>query len=63
MSLAQQALTELQSAHEYFNRSTRNLTEASHSLGRGVMTAAQRWPTWRHDRLVPRGAFRPGDST
>lgn len=43
MSLAQQALAELSAAHEYFNRSTRNLTEA-HSTARpaaGMMSAAQ----------------------
>ena len=43
MSLAQQALAELKSAQEFFNRSTRNLTE-DHSGFRpveGMMTAAQ----------------------
>jgi len=43
MSLAQQALVELRSAHEYFNRSTRNLTEAHSGFvpADGMMTAAQ----------------------
>jgi uncharacterized damage-inducible protein DinB len=43
MSLAQQALTELQAAHEYFNRSTRNLTEVHSTFAPadGMMTAAQ----------------------
>jgi uncharacterized damage-inducible protein DinB len=43
MSLAQQALAELSSAQEYFNRSTRNLTEAHSSVmpAAGMMTAAQ----------------------
>ncbi len=43
MSLAQQAIAELASAQEFFNRSTRNLTE-SHSTATpapGMMTAAQ----------------------
>lgn len=43
MSLAQQAVSALQSAHEYFNRSTRNLTEAHSTFApaEGMMTAAQ----------------------
>ena len=43
MSLAQQALVELRSAHEYFNRSTRSLTEAHSGFApaEGMMTAAQ----------------------
>jgi uncharacterized damage-inducible protein DinB len=43
MSLAQQALMELESAHEFFNRSTRNLTEAQSTFAPapGMMTAAQ----------------------
>lgn len=43
MSLAEQALVEIDAAHEYFNRSTRNLTEAEASLtpAPGMMTAAQ----------------------
>ena len=43
MSLAEQALIDLRSAHEYFNRSTRNLTEAHSTFApsAGMMTAAQ----------------------
>jgi len=43
MSLAQQALVELRSAHEFFNRSTRNLTEAHSAFvpAEGMMTVAQ----------------------
>jgi uncharacterized damage-inducible protein DinB len=43
MPLAQQALAELRIAHDYFNRSTRNLTEAQSTFAPadGVMTAAQ----------------------
>ena len=43
MSLAQQAVAELNAAHEYFNRSTRNLSEAHSSVmpAEGKMTAAQ----------------------
>jgi uncharacterized damage-inducible protein DinB len=43
MSLAQQALAELNSAHEFFTRSTRNLTEAQSTFApaKEMMTAAQ----------------------
>jgi uncharacterized damage-inducible protein DinB len=43
MSLAQQAVMELDSAREYFNRSTRNLTEAHSAFAPApeTMTAAQ----------------------
>jgi len=43
MPLAQQALAELRAAHDYFDRSTRNLTEAQSTFAPadGVMTAAQ----------------------
>jgi uncharacterized damage-inducible protein DinB len=43
MSLAKQALAELNSAQEYFNRSTRGLTEEHSGLmpAPGMMTAAQ----------------------
>lgn len=43
MSLAQQAIAELNAAHEYFNRSTRNLTEAQSTArpAAGMMSAAQ----------------------
>ena len=62
MSLAQQALGELQAAHEYFNRSTRNLTEAHSGFAPadGMMTAAQQVAHVAHtiDWFV-QGAFRP----
>ena len=62
MSLAQQALIELKSAHEYFNRSTRNLTE-DHSTfvpAEGMMSAAQQVAHVAHtiDWFLE-GAFRP----
>jgi uncharacterized damage-inducible protein DinB len=43
MTLAQQAIIGINSAHEFFNRSTRNLTEAEATLrpAPGMMTAAQ----------------------
>ena len=43
MTLAEQAITELKSAHEFFNRSTRNLTEEHSTVvpAPGMMTAAQ----------------------
>lgn len=43
MTLAEQALIDIDAAHEYFSRSTRNLTEAHSSLvpAPGTMTAAQ----------------------
>ncbi len=43
MSLARQALIDLDSAHEFFNRSTRNLAEEHSALrpAPGMMTAAQ----------------------
>jgi len=62
MSLAQQALLELNAAHEYFNRSTRNLTEAHSRFApaEGMMTAAQQVAHVAHtiDWFV-QGAFRP----
>jgi uncharacterized damage-inducible protein DinB len=62
MSLTQQALTELQSAHEYFNRSTRNLTESQSTFApaEGMMTAAQQVAHVAHtiDWFIE-GAFRP----
>ncbi|MBL8143784.1 MAG: DinB family protein [Acidobacteria bacterium] len=62
MSLAQQALMELSAAHEYFNRSTRNLTEAQSTFApaEGMMTAAQQVAHVAHtiDWFVE-GAFRP----
>jgi len=43
MSLSQQAIGEVSAAHEYFNRSTSNLTEAHANFvpAAGMMTAAQ----------------------
>jgi uncharacterized damage-inducible protein DinB len=62
MSLAQQALAELRSAHEFFNRSTRNLTEAHSTFApaNGMMTASQQVAHAAHtiDWFV-QGAFRP----
>lgn len=62
MSLAQQALAELRSAHEFFIRSTRNLTEAHSTFAPadGMMTAAQQVAHAAHtiDWFV-QGAFRP----
>jgi uncharacterized damage-inducible protein DinB len=62
MSLAQQALAELQSAHEYFNRSSRNLTEAQSTFAPadGMMTTAQQVAHAAHtiDWFLE-GAFRP----
>jgi len=62
MSLAHQALIELQAAHEYFNRSTRNLAEAHSNFAPadGMMTAAQQVAHVAHtiDWFVE-GAFRP----
>lgn len=62
MSLAQQALAELQAAHEYFNRSTRHLTEAHSTFApaEGMMTAAQQVAHAAHtiDWFIE-GAFRP----
>jgi uncharacterized damage-inducible protein DinB len=62
MSIAQQAVIELQSAHEYFNRSTRSLTEAHSTFApaEGMMTAAQQVAHVAHtiDWFLE-GAFRP----
>jgi uncharacterized damage-inducible protein DinB len=62
MSLAHQALKELQSAHEYFNRSTRSLTESQSTFApaEGMMTVAQQVAHVAHtiDWFVE-GAFRP----
>lgn len=62
MTLAQQALSQLQTAHEYFNRSTRNLTEAHSTFAPAneAMTAAQQVAHAAHtiDWFVE-GAFRP----
>lgn len=62
MSLAQQAVAELSSAQEYFNRSTRNLTEAHSSVmpAAGMMTAAQQVAhTAQTVEWFMEGAFRP----
>lgn len=62
MSLAQQALVELGAAQEYFNRSTRNLTEEHSTVApvEGMMTAAQQVAHAAHtvDWFI-QGAFRP----
>jgi uncharacterized damage-inducible protein DinB len=62
MSIAQQVLAELQSAREYFNRSTRNLTEAQSTFApaEGMMTASQQVAHVAQtiDWFVE-GAFRP----
>ena len=62
MSIAQQALMELDSAHEFFNRSTRNLTEAHSTFApaEGMMTVAQQVAHVAQtiDWFV-QGAFRP----
>ena len=62
MSLAQNALTELDSAHQFFVRSTRSLVE-SHSTfapAPGMMTAAQQVAHAAHTiEWFIEGAFRP----
>ena len=62
MSLAQQAIAELNSAQEFFNRSTRNLTEEHSTVtpAPGMMTAAQQMAHAAHtvDWFLE-GAFRP----
>ena len=62
MSIAQQAFMELDSAHEFFNRSTRNLTEAHSTFApaEGMMTVAQQVAHVAQtiDWFVE-GAFRP----
>lgn len=62
MSLAQHALEALGSAQEYFNRSTRNLTEAHSTVmpAEGMMTAAQQVAhTAQTIEWFMEGAFRP----
>jgi uncharacterized damage-inducible protein DinB len=62
MSLAQQAVAELSAAQEFFNRSTRNLTEAHSSFApaEGMMTAAQQVAhTAQTVEWFIDGAFRP----
>jgi uncharacterized damage-inducible protein DinB len=62
MSIAHQAVIELQSAREFFNRSTRGLTEAHSTFApaEGMMTAAQQVAHAAHtiDWFLD-GAFRP----
>lgn len=62
MSLAQQSIAELASTREFFNRSTRNLTEAhsGYAPQPGMMTAAQQvaHAAQTIDWFVE-GAFRP----
>ena len=62
MSLAQQAVAELNSAQEYFDRSTRNLLEAHSSVvpAEGMMTAAQQVAHAAQTvEWFMEGAFRP----
>ncbi|MGE3510034.1 MAG: DinB family protein [Vicinamibacterales bacterium] len=62
MSLAQQAIAELNSAEEFFNRSTRNLEETHSSFAPvpGMMTAAQQVAHAAHTvDWFCQGAFRP----
>lgn len=62
MSLAENALTELSAAHEYFTRSTRALTEAQSAFAPapGMMTAAQQVAHAAHTiDWFMQGAFRP----
>lgn len=62
MSLAKQATAELRSAHEFFARSTRNLTEAHSTFAPadGMMTAAQQVAHVAHTiDWFMQGAFRP----
>lgn len=62
MSLVQTSIAELDAAREFFNRSTRNLTEAHSGFApaEGMMTAAQQVAHVAHtiDWFVE-GAFRP----
>ena len=62
MSLGQQANAELKAVHEYFNRSTRNLTEehSTFAPAEEMMTAAQQVAHVAHtiDWFIE-GAFRP----
>lgn len=62
MSLAQQALIQLESAREFFNRSTRNLTEdqSGFAPAPGMMTVAQQVAhTAQTIDWFLEGAFRP----
>src|SRR5262245_38188040 len=62
MSLVKTAVAELSAAQEYFNRSTRNLTEAHSTFmpAEGMMTAAQQVAHTAHTiDWFMEGAFRP----
>lgn len=62
MSLAQNAIDELSSAHDFFTRSTRNLTEAHSGFAPapGMMTLAQQVAHAAHTiDWFMEGAFRP----
>lgn len=62
MSMAEQALMQLQTVHEFFNRSTRNLTEAQSTFApaEGMMTTAQQVAHVAHTiDWFMEGAFRP----
>lgn len=62
MTLAQQAIIGINSAHEFFNRSTRNLTEAEAALrpAPGMMTTAQQMAHAAQTiDWFMEGAFRP----
>jgi len=62
MSLAQQVIGQLCAAQEFFNRSTRNLTEAHSTVvpAEGMMTAAQQVAhTAQTVEWFIEGAFRP----
>jgi uncharacterized damage-inducible protein DinB len=62
MSLAEQAIGQLCAAQEFFNRSTRNLTEAHSAVvpAEGMMTAAQQVAhTAQTVEWFMEGAFRP----
>jgi uncharacterized damage-inducible protein DinB len=62
MSLAKQAITELDAAREFFNRSTRNLTEehSGATPAPGMMTAAQQMAHAAQSiDWFMEGAFRP----
>lgn len=62
MSMAEQALMQLQTVHEFFNRSTRNLKEehSTFAPAEGMMTAAQQVAHVAHTiDWFMEGAFRP----
>lgn len=62
MSMAEQALMQLQSVHEFFNRSTRNLKEehSTFAPAEGMMTTAQQVAHVAHTiDWFMEGAFRP----